>query len=172
MRLAAGLVIVLGVSAFACAPAAAESRSHTVTKILRSGQAVASDATVSVTPAGAKATSGIRVGESIPDGTRIDVPARVIVVVTSSGAKSITTIEPNSSITFVATDTGEVSQVNAGSAWFAIVHHALDFFYVNTAHSFVAAARGTNFNVRSDANEGLGNLLFLLNHRISIVRHQ
>src|SRR5580693_2359824 len=74
-------------------PAAADSRAHTVQQILRDGTAVASAPGVTVTPRGGTPESTIRVGESIADGTRVDVPAHLVVVIVSSGNKSTITLE-------------------------------------------------------------------------------
>lgn len=105
-----------GLAALAPLPSAAHPpRAHAVTRILVERRPVSSVAGVTVTRGGAVAHS-LRLGETIEDGTRISVPARVVVTVTSTGEKSTVTLEPGASVTFVSTGAGELVTSNAGAS--------------------------------------------------------
>src|SRR5271156_2997474 len=130
--------------------AAAVGRAHTVEQILRDGKPVASASDVTVTPRGGKAETAIRLGETIDDGTRIDVPAHVVLVVVSSGAKSTITLEPGSSVTFVSTGSGELVSSNGGHAIFSVVPNSLDFFRVQSGEALNASVHGTVFSIDTD----------------------
>ena len=134
------------------APSAAQTpRAHTVQDILRDGKSVASADGVKVTtPAGSVETS-IRRDEPIADGTRIDVPAGIEVVVVSTGGKSTATLKPGSSVTFVTTGSGELVSSNGGKAIFNIVPKSLDFFRVRSGESIMAGVHGTVFWIDSEA---------------------
>src|SRR5271168_5113507 len=86
--------------------AAAPVRLHTVQNILQDGKAVPTAQGVKVTSAAGKVENVIRRGEAVPDGTRVDVPARVVITVVSAGGKSTATLETGSSVTFVSTGSG------------------------------------------------------------------
>ncbi len=125
------------------ARAAAPVRQHVVVEI-RSQPGASAPATVTLPNA---RPAALTVHQTLPDGARIDVPLRVTVVIASTGAKSTTTLRPDTSFTLVETGTGERSSVQHGSALFSVVHGALDFFQVKYGHAFTASARGTVFSV-------------------------
>jgi hypothetical protein len=103
-----------------------------VERILLDGRSVESTGEVSVTSRNGAVEHGLQRGEAISDGTRIDVPAHLVVVIVSTGAKSETTLEPGSSVTFVSTGSGELISSHGGKATFSIVPGALDFFRVRS----------------------------------------
>lgn len=153
MRTIVALVATVLSAAFSMpAFAAAPSREHSVARILRDGSQVSKASDVILTLTGGTVVHGISQGASVADGTRIDVPARVSVVLVSSGAKSTTTIGPNSSFTPVTTGQGELSRVNSGNVVFDVVHGALDFFQVFHTQRFVAAVKGTAFSVNASSS--------------------
>ncbi len=126
--------------------AAAQTREHTVREILLDGKSVewVNGATVSRR---AMVEHAVRRGEPIPDGTRVDVPAHVELIITSTGGKSAVTLPPGSSVTFITTDQGEWDSVNAGDPIFSDVPGALDYFHVQAGRDIDAAAAGTTFSV-------------------------
>jgi tetratricopeptide (TPR) repeat protein len=134
------LAILAPLAANAQAP-----RNHAVKQILLDGNDVASATGVTVTPSNGKAENVIRRGEALADGTRIDVPAKIKIILVSTGSKSATTLGPNSSFTIVQTGKGETSTVNRGEVSFSLLHGALDFFHVRGGQTFTASARGTAF---------------------------
>jgi tetratricopeptide (TPR) repeat protein len=129
--------------AFGPEPAAAAVRQHVVVAILAQPGAT-SHATVTL-PNGRPAP--LAVHQTLPDGTRIDVPLRVTVTIASTDAKSTTTLRPDTSFTLVSTGAGERSSVAHGSAVFSVLHGALDFFQVKYGNAFTASARGTVFSL-------------------------
>ncbi|HEV3195586.1 MAG TPA: FecR domain-containing protein, partial [Candidatus Cybelea sp.] len=125
-------------------------RVHVVQQILFDGRPVGSaDVTVK---RGGRLERSLQRGETIPDGTRIDVPAQVTVVVVSSGAKSKVVLNPGSSVTFVSTGRGELVSTNGGAAVFSVVPKTLDFFRVQSGEVLTASVHGTEFSV--DAHSG------------------
>jgi Tfp pilus assembly protein PilF len=142
-----GCAVVLATSQSPAAPAPSTVRVHTVQQILRDGVPVASAAGVTVTPQGGPAQSSVRRGETIADGTRIDVPAHLVVIAVSTNGASTTRIEPGASITFVSTGTGELVRVSAGQAFFEVVHNALNFFRVQYGDQITAGVNGTAFSI-------------------------
>jgi tetratricopeptide (TPR) repeat protein len=138
------------------ANAGPEPRGHTVKQILRDGQQVASADGVAVTPPGGKPEATIRQGESIVDGTRVDVPAHLVVVIVSTGAKSTITLNPGSSLTFISTGSGEYVSSNGGHVGFSVVPGSLDFFHVQSGESLNASVHGTEFSIDADQ----GNVTF------------
>jgi tetratricopeptide (TPR) repeat protein len=149
--------LLAALAAFAAALAASWSiapaettRTHTVKQILVDGKDEAS-AGVTVTPKGAPPQTTIQRNEPIPDGTRVDVPAHVVVVIASTDEKSTATLEPGASITFVSTDKGELLRSNAGKTFFDVVHNSLDFFRVQYGDQITAGVSGTAFSI--DATE-------------------
>lgn len=136
----------------------ASTRSHSVQQVLLDGKPQASATGVTVTQ-GTTITHTIKRGEAIPDGTRIDVPAGVVVVVVvvSTGGKSTVTLQPGASLTFVSTSSGEVIAHNAGNATFSVVPGALDFFRVQSGDALTASVHGTIFSVE----EQNGNVTFV-----------
>jgi tetratricopeptide (TPR) repeat protein len=142
-RLAAVVVLVLA------APLAANaqtSRTHTVKQILLDGKD-ATSAGATVTPRTGSPQPTIHRGETIADGTRVDVPAHVVVVIVSTGGASTARLEPGSSITFVSTDKGELLRSNRGKTFFDVVHKTLDFFRVQYGDKIVAGVNGTAFSI-------------------------
>ena len=128
---------------------AQSTRSHTVKQILIDGKDAASASGITVTPKGAPAQSTIRRNEPIADGTRIDVPAHVVVVIVSTGAKSTATLEPGASITFVSTGQGELMRSNTGKTLFEVAHKSLDFFRVQSGDQITAGVSGTAFSINA-----------------------
>ena len=98
---------------FSVAAKAAQTRTHYVRDILLDGKQVQTVDGVTVTRGGSVAHA-LRVGEAVPDGTRIDVPARVSLVIASTGDKSTATLNPGASVTFVSTGSGEALGVTRG----------------------------------------------------------
>jgi hypothetical protein len=128
----------------------AATRTHAVQQILLDGKAVAYAADVVVRQRGsATPMKGIRRGQAIEDGTRIDVPAHVSLVVVSTDAKSTATLEPGASVTFVSTGSGEVVRENSGTTRFSVIPRALDFFRVQSGEAVTAGVHGTEFSVSS-----------------------
>ncbi len=122
--------------------AGAAQRQHTVLQINRQPGAGAGP---TMTLPNAKPVA-LAVHQTVPDGARIDVPARITVVIASTDAKSTTTLRPDTSFTPVSTGAGEQSSIGHGSALFSVVHGALDFFQVKS-DKFTASAKGTIFSV-------------------------
>ncbi|HLX25598.1 MAG TPA: hypothetical protein VKR05_01290, partial [Candidatus Cybelea sp.] len=108
------LASVLAAASMAPSPVSASLlRSHTVREILVDGRAVATVTGVTLTR-GTLTAHTLQRGERIADGTRIDVPAHVAIVVVSTGEKSTTTLQPGASVTFVSTGSGELVSSNRG----------------------------------------------------------
>lgn len=135
---------------FGATPSPVQSvRSHVVQKILLDDKpAQSADVTVI---RGSTVTHVLHVGDVVADRTRIDVPANVVVVLTSTGGKSTVTLERGASVTFVSTGTGELISSNAGTTLFSVVPKALDFFRVQSGESLTASVHGTEFSVDVDA---------------------
>ena len=119
---------------------------HVVQQILVDAKRVQSAAGVTLIR-GSTVSHGLRRGETIFDGTRIDVPSHVVVVITSSGGKSTTTLEPGASVTFVTTGSGELVTSNGGTSLFNIVPKTLDFYRVQSSEVLTASVHGTEFSV-------------------------
>ena len=100
-----------------------------------------------------KVVHSIARGEAIPDGTQIATPARLKITFDSTGAKSTTTIGPNSTFTFTSTGKGESSSLDRGNAFFSVVHGALDFFNVNHTQQFTASVKGTEFSMDASGRD-------------------
>jgi hypothetical protein len=142
--LAATLAVLFGLLGLRAA--AAQSRMHTVLRILLDGKPVDAAAGVTVSR-GAIVEHMLRHGEVIPDGTRIDIPPHVIVVISSTGQKSTVTLEPGASVTFVSTGSGELVSSNGGKSIFSIVPNTLDFFRVQSSEVLTASVHGTVFSI-------------------------
>src|ERR1700722_15190961 len=127
------------------AGAFAETRSHSVKEILLDGKDVAT-ADVVVTPRDTPPRGHLAVGDTIADGTRLDVPAHVTIIVVSSGEKSTAELQPSSSVTFASTGSGELVSMGIGKAIFTIVSGTLDFFRVRTGEAITASVHGTIFS--------------------------
>jgi hypothetical protein len=142
-----GLAAILPVSGLA-----APARVHVINRILHDGKPVPSASSVTLALASGKVMRGVHVGETIIDGTRIDVPRHLIVIIVSSGGKSTTTMEPGSSVTFVSTGRGELAVVNRGKADFKVVPGSLAFFHVRYGYAFTASAGLDDYSkaLRSD----------------------
>lgn len=153
LKIATLLCLLLPIVLAASATAAPAQREHVVKAILRDGIAVASDAGVTLNYRDGRVVHSIARGERIPDGTRIEVPARVKIVLVSTGAKSTTTLGPNSSFTPMQTGAGELSSLDRGSAWFSVVRGALDFFQVNHTQRFNASVKGTKFRIDASGRD-------------------
>jgi len=136
-----GLTLALSLHS---AAAGAALRTHTVTEIRSQPGAAVPTLTL---PNGRP--ERLVLHQTLPDGSRIDVPLRVTVVIASTDAKSITTLRPDTSFTLVSTGAGERSTIGHGSALFSIVHGALTFFQVRYSTKFTASARGTVFSVET-----------------------
>jgi tetratricopeptide (TPR) repeat protein len=140
--------MVLGYALLFLAPeslsAAASARTHAVQQILRDGKPVDSASGFTLSHAGIVEHT-LRRDETILDGTRIDVPARLTVIIVSSGLKSMATLQPGSSVTFVSTGSGELVSNNAGHVIFHVVTGALDFFRVQSGEAITASVHGTVF---------------------------
>ena len=138
---------IAGLAALAPLPSEAHRpRLHAVARIFVEGRPVSSVIGVTVTRGTAVAHS-LRLGETIADGTRISVPARVLVIVTSTGVKSTVTLELGSSVTFVSTGGGELVTSDAGASIFTVLPRSLDFFRVQSGESLTASVHGTIFSV-------------------------
>jgi hypothetical protein len=152
-----GLLAVLALVMPAAQGAHAQTmRTHTVQQILVDGKAVDSANGVTVTPPNARPDDiqhVIRRTEQINDGTRVDVPARIEVVIVSTGGTSTATLEPGASDTFVSTDKGELVRSNAGKTLFEVVHNKLDFFRVQYGAQITAGVSGTTFSVEASAGQ-------------------
>ena len=147
LRIAAAFSLVLG-AVFALFPnpsPARTARTHVVHEITDNGRAVGAAAGVTVTRRGT-VEHGIRRGETILDGSRIDVPAGVVVVIESSGAKSRVTLEPGASVTLISTGGGELLEASAGQSLFTVVPNSLDFFRVQSGEALTASVHGTEFS--------------------------
>ena len=147
MRWVAGGAWAIVCMLLATFSSSAANRVHTVGQILRDGKAVDSADGVTVTPAAGPAQHVVRRGETIADGTRVDVPAHVVVVIVSTGGASTARLEPGASLTFVSTGRGEVVRSNAGQMLFDVVHNALDFYRVQYGDQISAGVSGTAFSV-------------------------
>ena len=87
------------------------------------------------------------VNDPLPAGTVIGTPAHVAVIVARRDNVATITVNPESSLTLVATtDRGGVATLGSGSLQVEVVPHVLDFFRVNFRR-FTAAVRGTAFSV-------------------------
>ena len=139
---ASGLSLVGALLVLAPVSVAAPQRQHVVLEIRKLPGA--SSAPTMTLPNARPVELAIR--QTIPDGARIDVPARVTVVIASTDAKSTTTLRPNTSFTPISTGAGERSSIGHGNALFSVVHGALDFFAVKS-DKFTASAKGTEFTV-------------------------
>lgn len=142
-------------------------RIHTVKQLLIDGKDVASATGVTIALKTGVVEHMIRRGEAIADGTKVDVPQHLVVVIVSSGAKSTATLEPGSSLTFVLTGKGELVRINAGKVYFDVVDYALDFFRVQYASQLAAdalasqpraAAANPQFNERDAQGFAIMNL--------------
>lgn len=147
-------MVVMRIATFAVAalllvrqPAApADLSAHVVVAILHDGKL---DRTaglrIEVIPA-VPHHAGLAVGDAIPDGTRIRVPARVTLRIAAHGD----TIElaPGADLRVIATGAGVAAALEAGRASFTVTPHLLDFFRV-TFRQFTASVRGTVFGVDS-----------------------
>jgi len=156
MNVLSALVSAAFLTALSTAPCGAAPvvpRQHTVSQILRDGAAVASANGVTLTFRDGKAVHSIARGEVIPDGTSIVVPAHLKIVLVSSGAKSTTTLGPNSTFTLTLTGNGESSNLARGSAWFSVLHGALDFFQVTHTQQFIVSVKGTEFSVDASGRD-------------------
>jgi hypothetical protein len=88
-----------------------------------------------------------RINLPLPDGTQIEAPAHIGVVIARSDNKAFITLNPGSRLTIVATtDMNESTAQGSGKISFDVVPHALDFFRV-AFKRFNAAVRGTVFSV-------------------------
>jgi tetratricopeptide (TPR) repeat protein len=151
MRATACRLAVLALAVFSPLAAGAQTtRTHTVSAILLDGKDVASAAGVTVTPPAGAPQHTIRLHETIPDGTRVDVPARVVVVIVSTGGASTARLEPGASITFVSTGKGEQVRADGGQVFFAVVGKALDFYRVQYGDQIVAGVSGTAFSIAAN----------------------
>ena len=121
-------------------------RAHAVARILVEGRPVSSVTGVTVMR-GTTVAHSLRLGETIADGTRISVPARVLISITSTREKSTVTLEPGASVTFVSTGAGELVTSNAGASIFSVLPRSLDFFRVQSGESLTASVHGTVFSV-------------------------
>ncbi|MBV9263015.1 MAG: tetratricopeptide repeat protein, partial [Candidatus Eremiobacteraeota bacterium] len=117
---------------------------HVVQDVFLDGKAVASAPSTLVR--GATVARTVHRGEIIQDGTRVDVPAHVVLVV-ANVAKSKVTLQPGSSVTFVNTGAGELVKSNRGLAIFSVVPKALDFYRVQSSEVLTASVHGTEFSV-------------------------
>lgn len=126
------------------------ARVHTVQTIFVDGRPVDS-AAVTVTRNG-HSDRILRRGATLFDGTRVDVPAHVTVIVVSTGNKSTATLQPGSSVTFVSTANGELVSSLRGRSIFNVVPKALDFFRVQSGEVLTASVHGTEFSVENDRN--------------------
>lgn len=127
-------------------------RAHSVKQILIDGRDVASTTNVSLIIRGEDPRHALHVGEQIDDGTRIDVPQHVEVVIVSTDEKSTATLEPGASVTFVSTGSGELVRSNGGKTIFDVVHGALDFFRVQYGEQITAGVSGTLFSIDASAD--------------------
>ncbi len=94
-----------------------------------------------------------KVGDPLPDGTQIQAPVGIAVVISRSDNKSTITVHPGSNLTLISTtSTGVAAALKTGSAEFDVVPHALDFFTVNF-RQFTASVRGTAFKVDAKRND-------------------
>ena len=128
------------------AAAAHAPRVHVVQRLLLDKKPVQSATGVTLT-LGAAVRHILQVGEIIADGTRIDVPPHLVVTIVSSGNRSITTLDPGASVTFVSTGSGELLSSNKGTSRFSVVPHTLDFFRVQSGEALTASVHGTEFSV-------------------------
>ncbi len=126
----------------AATPVAAQTRVHSVQAIFVDGRRVESAAGITVTRGGSIQHT-LRRGETILDGTRVDVPAHVEVIIVSTGGKSSATLQPGASITFVSTGLGELVRINAGHAIFNVVPGTLAFFHVRYGEKLTMSAAMT-----------------------------
>src|SRR5271165_101819 len=148
LRLASACLCPIAFTTLApCAAQAPAKRVHVVQQIFRDGKPVASASGVKVTQPGGTLEKAIRLKETILDGTRIDVPPRIVVIVVSTGAKSSVTLEPGSSVTFISTGPGELVSSDAGKAIFSVVPKSLDFFRVQSGEAITAGVHGTVFSL-------------------------
>lgn len=121
---------------------------HVVARIAQDGRPVAAAPGVVMTSHAGTVTTAIRRGDFIPDGTRVDVPAHIVVVVAGTSGKSTVVLDPGSSVSFLSTsDSGELLAAHRGRSTYSVVTHSLDFFRVQTGESLTAAAHGTAFSV-------------------------
>ncbi len=126
----------------------AASVTNIVARVLWDGEPRAAAAGVSV-EFGSNTTSGIKVGESLADGTRIVTPPHVTIDIKRSDGKADVLVYPGTYITLVTTSSsGQDIRQDGGSTVFSIVVHALDFYRV-TFRKFTASAHGTVFSLHA-----------------------
>ena len=148
MKIPVRAILSLGALCAALTPAEGQvARTHTVKQVLVRGADVASAQGVTVTLRDGSVTHTLQRGETIADGTRVDVPDGVVAVIVSTGEKSTVTLEPGSGVTFVSTGQGELVRANHGKALFEVVHNSLDFFRVQYGAQITAGVSGTSFSI-------------------------
>jgi hypothetical protein len=145
--LRASLVAVTLLALASLSANAQTARSHTVSRILLDGKDVASATGVTVTPREGNLRTLVQRGDPIGDGTRVDVPAHVVLFIASTDNKSTARLEPGASVTFVSTGKGERIRANAGTVFFDVVHDALDFYRVQYGDQIIAGVSGTAFSI-------------------------
>jgi tetratricopeptide (TPR) repeat protein len=152
LEIVAALAVTFCVPAGTRAVAAAPVRVHTVQRIEVDGKVVPSTGGVTMTLGGSVEQTA-REGETILDGTRVDVvQAGVVLTIESTGEISVATLVPGSSVTFNSTGRGELVTSNAGKTTFSIVPKMLDFFRVQSGNAINAAVHGTVFSVDTAAS--------------------
>ncbi len=129
-------------------------RTHTVVKILQGGAVVAASSRTTLRFKDGRLARGVSRGDVVPDGTRIETPAGVEVVVQSTDANSTTSIRPSAAFAFLQTGIGEISRLIRGSAFFEVIHDSLGFFVVlsgSSAKQINASVSGTHFGMNATA---------------------
>ena len=147
----AGVIVLFSVLSSASASHAAAARTHTIEQLAYDGKPETKDADVTITPNNGKPSRGVKQGDVLPDGARIDVPAHVTVTLVSTDAKSRIVLSPHSSFTPLQTANGESSSMPFGQAAFSVVHGALDFFRVNM-RNISASVPGTEFTIDASSD--------------------
>lgn len=147
----AGVIVLFGVISSASVSPAAAARNHTIEQLAYDGKTETKDSDVTITPNNGQPVRGVKLGDPLPDGARIDVPAHVTVTLVSTGAKSRIVLSPHSSFTPLQTANGESSSMSFGQAAFSVVHGALDFFRVNM-RNISASVPGTEFTIDASSD--------------------
>ena len=146
---AVAMIIALGL--LTLLPGAAQSAGHKIVAIHYGDDSPAALASAAaqvqiLLPSESAPRKGVTLGEVLADGTRIDSPPRVTVIL--QAARDTIQVNPGASVTLVSTGAGVTARVNAGEAGFEDLP-GLSFFKA-LAKQVLAQARGTKFIVRAN----------------------
>jgi len=98
-------------------------------------------------------TTGIRVGDTLADGTRITAPPHVAIVIGRSDGKATVTVQPGATITLAATSASGETVVNGnGDALYSVTPGALKYFRVRSG-VYSATTNGAVFSTETSENQ-------------------